>query len=157
MSNIRRATEKDAEAVGTMLTSLLAELYPDQAPDYRPERAIETARALLDADGYCAFLALMPDGEIGGVVGLSECKAIYAHGIFGEIVELYVKPEYRSAKVGARLIDAAIAFANAQGWSMLEVGAPDVPRWQRTVDFYLRSGFTEIGPQLFLDLGKDPG
>ena len=35
---------------------------------------------------------------------------------------------------------------------MIEVGAPDLPRWQRTVDFYKRYGFTEIGPRLAFDL-----
>jgi GNAT superfamily N-acetyltransferase len=151
---IRKADRNDADAIGTMLSALLSELYPDQAPDYRPDSVIGTARSMLVDDAYHAFLAIMPDGEIGGVVGLSECKAIYAHGAFGEIAELYVKPEYRSAKVGAQLVEAAISLAHARGWSMLEVGAPDVPRWQRTVDFYLRTGFTEIGPRLYLDLRK---
>ena len=30
----------------------------------------------------------------------------------------------------------------------VEVGAPDVPRWQRTVNFYLKEGFVEVGPRL---------
>ena len=151
---IRKADRNDAEAIGTMLSELLSELYPDLASDYRTDRVVETARAMLVDDAYHAFLADMPDGEIGGVVGLSECKAIYAHGAFGEIAELYVKPAYRSAKVGAKLLEAAIELAHARSWSMLEVGAPDVPRWQRTVDFYLRNGFKEVGPRLYLDLSK---
>jgi hypothetical protein len=36
---------------------------------------------------------------------------------------------------------------------MLEVGAPDAPRWQKSIDFYIRCGFEEIGPRLFLPLG----
>jgi GNAT superfamily N-acetyltransferase len=152
--NIRKADRNDADTIGAMLSKLLCELYPDLASDYRPENVIATARSMLVDDTYHAFLAVMPDGEVGGVVGLSECKAIYAHGAFGEIAELYVKPEYRSAKVGARLIEASIELAHVRGWSMLEVGAPDVPRWQRTVDFYLRTGFKEVGPRLYLDLGK---
>ena len=151
---IRRADRTDADAIGTMLSALLSELYPDLAADYRPDRVTDTARSMLVDDSYHAFVAVMPDGQIGGVVGLNECKAIYAHGAFGEIAELYVKPEYRSAKVGKQLIQASVALAHARGWSMLEVGAPDVPRWQRTVDFYLRTGFKEVGPRLYLDLGK---
>jgi hypothetical protein len=38
---------------------------------------------------------------------------------------------------------------------MLEVGAPDVPRWQRTVDFYKRNGFKEVGPRLYLPLSEN--
>ncbi|MFP6745114.1 MAG: hypothetical protein VCB77_08015, partial [Alphaproteobacteria bacterium] len=37
-------------------------------------------------------------------------------------------------------------FRPKLGWLELEVGAPDVPRWQRTVDFYLGYGFKEVGP-----------
>lgn len=151
---IRKAERSDAETVGTMLSALLSELYPDMEADYRPDRVIGTARSMLVDDAYHAFVAVMPNNEIGGVVGISECKAIYAHGAFGEIAELYVKPEYRSAKVGKQLIQAAVALAHMRGWSMLEVGAPDVPRWQRTVDFYLRTGFKEVGPRLYLDLSK---
>lgn len=29
-----------------------------------------------------------------------------------------------------------------------EVGAPAVPRFQRTVNFYVRNGFVEVGPRL---------
>lgn len=64
------------------------------------------------------------------------------------IVELYIAPTYRSQGVGALLLDRAIAFARTRGWSRLEVGAPDQPRWSRTVDFYRRQGFVEVGPRL---------
>ena len=37
----------------------------------------------------------------------------------------------------------------------IEVGAPSVPAWQRTIDFYLRHGSEEVGHRL--DLGiKSP-
>ena len=91
-------------------------------------------------------------GDIGGVVGLNECKAIYAHGAFGEIAELYVEPRFRSAGVGGQLVEAAVAHGRSRNWSMLEVGAPDVPRWQSTVDFYVRRGFVEVGPRLYREL-----
>ena len=40
------------------------------------------------------------------------------------------------------------AFKNLQ----IEVGAPPMPQWQRTLDFYLRAGFVEVGPRLKLPL-----
>ncbi|MCG8354004.1 MAG: GNAT family N-acetyltransferase, partial [Kiloniellales bacterium] len=71
---------------------------------------------------------------------------------FGEITELYIDPRYRSSGLGATMIEAAERVARERGWPRLEVGAPDVPRWQRTVDFYTRYGFVQVGPRLKLML-----
>jgi GNAT superfamily N-acetyltransferase len=146
---IRIAMSRDAEQVGTMISKLLRELYPQLAEQYQPGATIATARRLLDDSAYTALLAVTGAGDIGGVVGLNECKAIYAHGAFGEIAELYVEPDFRSDGVGGQLVEAAVALGRKRNWSMIEVGAPDVPRWQRTVDFYLRRGFVEVGPRLY--------
>ena len=151
-ASIRPASPQDAEPVGHMVSKLLCELYPNLAEHYRPDATVATAQQLLGDNAYAALLAIAPGGAIGGVVGLNECKAIYAHGAFGEIAELYVEPDFRSAGVGGLLIEAAVALAERRGWSMLEVGAPDVPRWQRTVDFYVHRGFVEVGPRLYCAL-----
>jgi GNAT superfamily N-acetyltransferase len=148
---IRPAKSQDADQVGTMISKLLCELYPQLSDQYRPEATIATARCLLDDRTHCALLAV-GDGDVGGVVGLTECKAIYAHGTFGEIAELYVEPRFRSAGVGRQLVEAAVAHGRSRNWSMIEVGAPDVPRWQSTVDFYVRRGFVEVGPRLYREL-----
>ncbi len=83
---------------------------------------------------------------------LNRCTTIYALGDFGEISELYVEPAHRSVGVGAALIEKVVAFGRSKGWSMLEVTAPGVPKWRRSVDFYRRNGFKEIGPQPYLML-----
>ena len=88
------------------------------------------------------------DGRPVGLIALNECVAIYAQGRFGEISELYVDPEQRSAGVGAALVGKAKSFAAEMGWSRLEVGAPDRANWGRTIAFYEREGFAEIGPRL---------
>lgn len=86
------------------------------------------------------------------MVSLNECRALYARGDFGEIAELYIDPNFRSAGLGTQLIERVADFGRERGWPFLEVGAPDVPRWQRSVDFYKRCGFSEIGPRLELGL-----
>ncbi|VCU58913.1 Acetyltransferase, GNAT family [Tritonibacter mobilis] len=90
----------------------------------------------------------MSEGQPLGVVVLNECAAIYAGGEFGEITELYVRPEARSLGVAARLVEAAIVEATRHGWHRIEVGAPPQPEWARTMQFYLRNGFEEVGPRL---------
>ena len=134
-----------------MVYELLTELYPDAA--YKRNVFVGTASTLLTgSEGVWSFLAKTPDHRDVGVVTLNECAAIYVGGRFGEISELYVVPDFRSKGVGALLIQAAVAFGRERGWPHLAVGAPSVPTWQRTVDFYLRHGFEEVGPRLELAL-----
>ena len=150
---IRQAVIDDSHAVATGVLDLLIEIAPDHAATLTLDGLTRVSESLLaEGQGFWAFLAVADDGAIVGVLTLNECAAIYAEGRFGEIVELYVSPSWRSAKTGAKLIDAAVAFGRAQGWAAIEVGAPSLPTWQRTVDFYLGYGFKEIGPRLELDL-----
>jgi len=112
---------------------------------------VATAERLLGSDvGFWALLVEDESGEALGVLTLNQCAALYTHGLFGEIAELYVVPEQRSAKLGAALMAEAVAFARARGWTRLEVGADAPPKWQRSVDFYLSQGFKEVGPRLKL-------
>jgi ribosomal protein S18 acetylase RimI-like enzyme len=85
-------------------------------------------------------------------LNLNECVAIYAGGSFGEICELYIEPQHRSASVGAILLDEAKVFARKKGWSCIEVGAPSEENWPRTVGFYLKNGFNVIGPRLEISI-----
>ena len=148
---VEQARPEDFERVGQLTYELLAELYPELG--YARDACVDTARTLLTGrHGVWSFLATEHGDRDVGVVMLNECAAIYAGGRFGEISELYVVPERRSQNVGARLTDAAVAFARERDWPFLEVGAPSVPRWQRTVDFYLERGFEEVGPRLYLTL-----
>jgi GNAT superfamily N-acetyltransferase len=150
---VRRATVKDSETVASLLLRLLSELYDPKQYGYGADTLGPAARALLeDGRGYWALLACTPGGEAVGVITLNECAAVYAFGNFGEIPELYVVPEYRSTGVGAELMRAAVECGRERGWSLLEVGAPEVPAWQRTVDFYIRCGFTVVGPRMTLIL-----
>jgi len=146
---VRQASSSHAERVGGLVYELLSELYPDLG--YSGEKCIETARTLLaENEGVWSFLATTHDHRDVGVIMLNECAAIYSGGQFGEISELYVVREFRSQGVGEQLIEAAVTLGKERGWPDIEVGAPSVPAWQRTVDFYRRCGFDEVGPRLDL-------
>ncbi len=151
--SIRRAGPEDSTIVGGLVYSLIGEIVPGYT-GIKPERSYSDAAAALLADhtGVWAFIASAGTGRHVGVITLNECAAVYAGGLFGEISELYVASDFRSAGVGAMLIDTAIEFGKKRRWSVLEVGAPDVPRWQKTVDFYLSRGFEVVGPRLDYDL-----
>ena len=147
--DIRRAGPVDGPIVGELAYLLVREIAPESADKISLDSYRATATHLLDRDaGFWALLSYGQGQGPFGLVTLNECAAIYAGGRFGEIPELYVAPDYRSKGVAAALVNAAVDFAKTQGWHRLEVGAPDQPRWQRTMNFYLKQGFTEVGPRL---------
>lgn len=146
---LRQAGAEDSGTVAELVYALICELTPGRADKALLARYQQAATELVGKDaGYWAFVAETSEDGAVGVITLNECTAIYAEGRFGTIAELYIAPAYRSRGVGALLLDRAMALAKARGWLRLEVGAPEQPRWSRTVDFYRRQGFVEVGPRL---------
>lgn len=143
----RKAGIDDADVVAGFVHALLDELSGGKAPE--PGTILRNTRLVLADDRVIAVLA-SSDGDPVGLMLLNECTAIYAGGRFGEISELYVRPEARSQGVAPRLIAVAREEGRARGWPRLEVGAPAQPEWERTLAFYLRNGFEEVGPRLRL-------
>jgi GNAT superfamily N-acetyltransferase len=142
------AEVREYEQIGTFVYALLRELFPEQKNNFAESTYKAAAVRLLgDATRVWAILAKVNSKPVGVVV-MNQCSAIYAGGDFGEISELYVLPEFRNLNIGVTLLDAADKFAAEKKWPVLEVGAPGLPRWQRTVDFYLENGFTLIGPRM---------
>lgn len=146
--SIIEAKQSDAKLVADLVYDLLFELFPEQKELFPLAKLQITAAEMLQpSTGVWSFLAML-DEQVAGIINLNECAAIYAGGKFGEITEMYVKPEYRSSAIGDKLIQQAKLFAKEKNWKVLEVGAPDLPRCQRTVNFYQRAGFSEVGPRL---------
>jgi GNAT superfamily N-acetyltransferase len=145
---IRRAAVEDALQVARFVDALLMELSGAAS---KFEARLATAKHLLTLqDRIFGFLALQQQPI--GVMMMSESASIYAGGMFGVITELYVASEQRSTGVARMLINAGAALGRQRRWSRMEVGAPHQPAWQRSLKFYLRSGFVEVGPRLQLML-----
>jgi hypothetical protein len=93
------ANPADAEVVGELVYSLLLELFAEHSHLFPLEKMQKAAAELLPPDsGVWSFLA-MNGNDVVGMINLNECSAIYAGGKFGEITELYVKPEFRSSSL----------------------------------------------------------
>ncbi len=149
------AAAVDSKSVAALTHALVCELTggtpPPALSDYE-----ETAHDLLSGNRFWSLLARDGQGKPIGVLSLNECASIYAGGWFGEITEFYVTPEFRGSGAGLALIKDAHDFACKRGWPRLEVGAPPLPEWQKTVAFYKARGFVEVGPRLKLLLPKMP-
>ena len=141
----RQADVTDATLVAPMIAALLQELAPGYQPDLTGLTATSAKVLMMEAvTGLIAYC----DSDPVALMMLNECAAIYAGGAFGEVTELYVRPDLRSQGLAALLIGQALKIGREKGWARLEVGAPNQPDWARTLQFYLREGFTEIGPRL---------
>lgn len=149
MKNVKifEARECDYKLVSSLVTQLLLELEPAAENEITLMELDKIAQDLLAYSKICAFIAVIDDEPIG-VITLHECAAIYAGGVFGEISELYVQPEYRSFKVGQLLLNAALEAGKGKGWKRLEVGSPPPDESPRTIEFYERQGFKCIGSRL---------
>ena len=143
--SIRRANLADAEILARHVHLLLAELSGGQSASM--DIVLERSRDVIASDRVVAVLASIDETPVG-VMTLNECMAIYAGGSFGEISELYIEPRMRSQGIARHLLDFALQEGKVRGWKRLEVGAPEQPAWQRTLDFYLANGFEEVGPRL---------
>ncbi|MCB2134557.1 MAG: GNAT family N-acetyltransferase [Rhodobacteraceae bacterium] len=146
---IRQISIGDADMVATMIADLLDEFAPGAGPD--AASLIPTARAVLAQPTVTALLA-EADGLPAGLAMLNDCAAVYAGGAFGEITELYVRPDLRSQGIAAQLLAEAGRIGRIRGWRRIEVGAPEQPVWARTLAFYRREGFVEVGPRLKMPL-----
>ncbi len=143
--SIARATEEHADVVAMLLHDLLNELADGNGPTFSELQ--EAAERLLGEGLVVGLIAMSKDDPIG-ILMLNECAAIYAGGRFGEITELYITPRQRSCGIASMLLTEAKEIARERGWGRLEVGAPAQPAWTRTLSFYLREGFEEVGPRL---------
>ena len=147
MITVRRANTQDAAIVAGLVDALLAEL--GNTPSKLEERAATAHRLLALEDRIFGFLAYEDTDPVGAMM-VSESHSIYASGAFGVITELYTVPSHRSSGLAQCLIASGAALGRERGWRQLEVGAPRQPAWARSLQFYLRNGFTEIGPRLSL-------
>ena len=86
------------------------------------------------------------DGEsIVGFAALCESHSLYAEGSFGIVQEFYVLPEYRSRKIGTKIIHKIKSFAESKKWKRLELCTPPLPEFEKTVNFYQENGFEITG------------
>lgn len=149
---IEAISHDGARAAGELIAALLSELSGSEVMSDAEATSI-AKQVLEERSGPSGFIARVGNERIG-VLMLEECNTVYAQGRFGEITELYVKPDFRARGVAGALMDRAVALATERGWSRLEVGAPPQPQWERSLKFYEQYGFSMVGPRLSLRMER---
>lgn len=144
---VRRAGEGDVAAVAAAVEALLVELG-GSCPS-RAELEAE-ARALVADPSQGEVLLGDADGEIVGVLAASWLRAIHVPGRYVVVEDLWVDPDWRSAGVGAALVEALAELVREQGAVRLEVGLPreTFAAIGKTEAFYRANGFEHLGPRM---------
>lgn len=147
---IEQLTVRDADIVFDWVLRLLRELGEEgeELGELNRESVLQEWKRR--ENKYCVLAAKSESGEMLGILTLSVAFAIYANGEYGVIDEMYVAPDWRSAKVGAALVAEAVQIGRQRGWTRIDVTAPESERWERTRRFYERQGFAFTGPKLKL-------
>ncbi|CAN1508563.1 WecD Histone acetyltransferase HPA2 and related acetyltransferases [Flavobacteriaceae bacterium] len=83
--------------------------------------------------------------EIIGFVTYVVTNAIYAKGKLGVVNELYIVPDFRSKKIGQKLIDYVGTIAEKEGWKRIELDTPRPDVSEKALNFYLNEGFVTSG------------
>ncbi|MBE0612290.1 MAG: GNAT family N-acetyltransferase [Burkholderiales bacterium] len=145
---IQRAGSADAREVSTMAGELLTEIenaIGAQVFNFDLEETTARLEDFFRVEKYYVFIARADGTDPVGFISLFESHSLYAGGAFGTIPELYVRPGHRDREVGLRLLSQAKAFGSSRKWSRLEVTTPPLPQFDRTLQFYMREGFSISG------------
>jgi GNAT superfamily N-acetyltransferase len=140
-------------AVGILL---IASSPPSAPPENRASELrglYGTANSDAGGSGSEAGRSNSEAGVAGGVVGVlaaSWGRALHVPGRYLTIQDLWVRREWRSAGVGAGLVDALAERAAAAGVGRIEVGLPreSFEAIRATERFYLGNGFEPLGPRM---------
>jgi GNAT superfamily N-acetyltransferase len=144
---IRAAQAGDVAAAAAAVEALLLELGGRRPT--RPELEAEV-RALIEDPSQGEVLVADAGGEIVGVLAASWLRAIHVPGRYAVVEDLWVDAGWRSAGVGAGLVEALAALAREQGVARLEVGLPreSFAAIGKTEAFYSANGFEHLGPRM---------
>lgn len=138
----------DADAIEHHLELLYAELFGPGATLSQQDFRAALGQWQQDVEPHWAFQAVEDSGRIAAFFTLAESFAFFAHGRYGILNELWVRPDARSLGVGAQVIDFCVHFARDHGWQRIDVSAPPNANWERTFAFYQKRGFVLTGRKL---------
>jgi GNAT superfamily N-acetyltransferase len=105
-------------------------------------QSLELCRHYLESEAIKVFVAEM-EKEIVGFISLCSSYSLYACGEFGIVQEFFVRPRYRSNKIGSKLLAEANNYAKQKGWKRLEVATPPLPHFDKSFLFYQNNGFVD--------------
>jgi GNAT superfamily N-acetyltransferase len=123
---------------------MLLDFYAEISHSFSPINLDEIITDFLEK-GIVVVALNLNSNKIVGFISAIESNALYAGGNFGVINELYIVPEFRSKKIGQKLIHFMMRKAKISKWSRLELDTPEIEKSEKTISFYKKEGFVPIG------------
>ncbi|GAA1812224.1 GNAT family N-acetyltransferase [Planosporangium flavigriseum] len=151
---IRTAGRRDLDDV----VALAAELFAEDAGQRDPHTDLDWPRragheyygGLLTGPITRCWLAEVDGTTVGYLLGRIKRECTVRPVRVAELECMYVRPEYRSAGVGAALVAEFVEWARGRGAKVAAVTAYAAN--DRALAFYARSGFTPSTVHLEVDL-----
>ena len=147
---IRRMEPGEELAVSRVYALSWKAAYRGIVPqDYLDQLSLERWVPFLNGGGKTNFVAV----EKGRIVGVSKVSPAReeAQAGWGEIISLYLLPEYFGKGIGRALIGQDAAFLESQGFSKIYLWVLEENR--RARDFYERNGFRPNGDSIRQRIG----
>jgi GNAT superfamily N-acetyltransferase len=132
----RPASSLDSGRIADLATQLGYECTEEQIRNRLDEMS--------DKQQYAIFVAELPNGEIAGWIGLQVLRAVEVETSV-EITGLVVDEQFRSRKVGRRLLEAAENWTRSKGHKTILVRS-NIAR-SRAHRFYLQEGYKHTKTQ----------
>jgi GNAT superfamily N-acetyltransferase len=136
---VRAAELADVNAVSQLLHDFNVEF---DAPTPGPAVLAERLSELLGRDDVAVLVAGDPPV---GLALLTFRPTVWEPGPITLLEELYVRPDLRRRRIGHRLLERAIAVAEAHGSQTFEINVDEGDTDARR--FYEAHGFSEIQPE----------
>ncbi len=148
--------EHDFQTLARCTARLYRELVDDEDAALFEAQLGRIRRQLIEnSPQHWAFVATQGGDSPLAFFTLAESFALFAHGRYGILNELWVDSAKRSLGIGAQVIHHCRAFGKGRGWLRIDVSAPPDSRWDRSLQFYRSCGFVLTGRKLkiFIDEG----
>ncbi|GAB1597089.1 GNAT family N-acetyltransferase [Lysobacter claricitrinus] len=121
--HVRAATVDDHSAILALVPRLAATGTPSgrDAGQVRAADMAAVGEALHANDGRCAFFIADIDDAIGGFVHVRRVHDYYTQADIAHVSDIVVAPEAEGRGIGNALMAAAEAWANAQGFALIQL------------------------------------
>ncbi|MCP4327988.1 MAG: GNAT family N-acetyltransferase [Alphaproteobacteria bacterium] len=139
-ASVRRATLGDHAG----MTPLFERFYREEGFNDAVDGVAANLRSLLQRPDTAAFLAEARGGNVG-VAAMSTSFGLEV-GLYAELEDLYVVPEWRGNGVATQLIEAAMEWARKEGCHDVEIVlTPHAQTTTKLRDWYAARGFVDTG------------
>ena len=137
---IRTALPGEGAQVVCLINELIVELGGPMLP---VDEAISTTESFVADEHDGEIIVASQGAELVAVCTITYQPSIRTFGKYGIIQEMYVVPKFRSANLGAQIIEKAISQAKSVGCPIVELSTP--PDGARAEHFYRSVGFDQVG------------